>query len=245
MGAMLSFLKKARDADMITIVDTSTHTAHYQKMGFEVYPSSSEAYFDATKYSDISEYLDEHRSLKKNLKRKKKDIEIVVRQGLISQTDQEQLRECVDCSIETSRVNSPSQQFFEDNILETDVYNSEKYLHILIRTDSRIIGFHTFQISGSRMGGVLGGFNRKYSRKSFAYERVMVTSLDHAIKNKIETVQYSLVDNFTKLRLVNALEPCNLYFYSRNPMNRMVFKYTFKYNDIFALYQLENQGLEK
>ena len=115
----------------------------------------------------------------------------------------------------------------------------------MIRIDNRIIGFHTFQVSGSNMGGVLGGFNRYYSRNSFAYERVIVTSLDYAIKNKIKNVQYSLIDNYTKLRLVNSFEPCGLYFYSRNPVNRSVFKYTYKFNDVYELYLLEKKGLLK
>ncbi|KPA14253.1 hypothetical protein MHK_005537 [Candidatus Magnetomorum sp. HK-1] len=158
-----------------------------------------------------------------------------------------QIRECLYCSIEKSRVNTPSQKFFEENIFETEVYNSDKYIHIFIRIDNRIIGFHTFQVSGSNMGGVLGGFNRDLSRKSFAYERVIVASLDYAIKNKIKNVQYSLVDNYTKLRLVDnytklrlvdSLEQCGLYFYSRNPVNRSVFQYTFKFSDVYEPYLL-------
>jgi len=245
MKAILTYLKEEKEADMVTIVDTSINENHYQKAGFDIYPSSSEAYFDATKYTDISEYLNKHRSLKKNLKRKKNVITTEILQGPISKSNLIQIRECLYCSIEESRVNTPSQQFFEDNIFETKVYNSDKYMHIFIRIDNRIIGFHTFHVSGSNMGGVLGGFNRDYSRKSFAYERVIVASLDYAIKNKIKNVQYSLIDNYTKLRLVDSLEQCGLYFYSRNPVNRSVFKYTFTFNDMYELYLLEQQGLLK
>jgi hypothetical protein len=245
MKSILTYLKEEKKADMVTIVDTSIHDNHYQKAGFDIYPSSSEAYFDAAKYTDISEYLNEHRSLKKNLKRKKGIITTEILQGPVSKDNQRQIKECLYCSIKESRVNTPSQQFFEDNIFETDVYNSDKYIHIFIRTDNRIIGFHTFQVSGSNMGGVLGGFNRDYSRKSFAYERVIVASLDYAIKNKIKNVQYSLADNYTKLRLVDSLEPCGLYFYSRNPVNRSVFKYTYKFNDVYELYLLEKKALLK
>ena len=245
MEAILTYLKEEKEADMVTIVDTSINDDHYQKAGFDIYPSSSEAYLDATNYADISEYLNEHRNLKKNLKRKKGGIITEILQGPISKSNQTQIRECLNYSIKESRVNTPSQQFFEDNIFETEVYNSDKYIHIFIRIDNRIIGFHTFQVSGSNMGGVLGGFNRDYSRNSFAYERVIVASLDYAIKNKIKNVQYSLVDNYTKLRLVNSLEPCGLYFYSRNPVNRSVFKYTYKFNDVYELYLLEKRGLLK
>ncbi|MBF0227808.1 MAG: hypothetical protein HQK76_20365 [Desulfobacterales bacterium] len=245
MKAILTYLKDEKEADMITIVDTSRNDNHYQKAGFDKYPSSSEAYFDTTKYTDISEYLNKHKNLKKNLKRKNNVVTTEILKGPISKNKQIQIRECLYCSIEESRVNTPSQQFFEDNIFETEVYNSDKYIHIFICIDNRIIGFHTFLVSGSSMGGVLGGFNRDYSRKTFAYERVIVASLDYAIKNKIKNVQYSLVDNYTKLRLVESLEPCSLYFYSRSPMNRSVFKHTLKYSDLHELYLLEKHGLLK
>ncbi len=245
MKAILTYLKKEKGVDMITIVDTSANETHYQEAGFSIYPSSSEAYFDATKYTVISEYLNEHKSLKKNLKRKRNIVTTEVIRGPISKSDQKQITECLDRSIKESRVNTPSQQFFEDNIFETEVYNSDKYTHIFIRVDDRIVGFHTFQISGKNMGGVLGGFGRNYSRKILPYERIMVASLDYAIKNNIKKVQYSLVDNYTKLRLVNALEPCGLFFYSKNPMNRFVFNKTHKIGDVFKLHLLEKQGLLK
>lgn len=245
MKAMLAYLKNEKEADMVTIVDTSVHDDIYQTEGFVKYPSSSEAWLDATKYKDISEYLGEHRSLRKNLSRRKNAITCEVQQGLMSDTDKEQVKACVECSVEYSRVNTPCQKFFEDNIFETDVFNSNKYLHILVRVSGTIAGFHTFQVSGSDMGGVLGGFNRDHSRKSFAYERVIVASLDYAIRNNIKRVHYSLIDNYTKLRLVSSREPCGLYFYSRNSLNRKVFKLTNKFGDIYRLHLLEEQGAKK
>ena len=91
----------------------------------------------------------------------------------------------------------------------------------------------------------MGGFNREHSRKSFAYERVIVASLDYAIKNNISRVHYSLVDNYTKLRLVDCLEPCGLYFYSKNPLNRKVFKFTNKFGDVYQLHLLEKQSIKQ
>jgi hypothetical protein len=245
MKAILTYLRNEKEADMITIVDTSIHDDIYEVEGFTKYPSSSEAWLDVTKYSDISEYLGEHRSLKKNLSRRKNVVISEIQQGPLSDTDKEQVKACVECSVEYSRVNTPCQEFFEDNIFETDAFNSDKYVHILIRVKGTIVGFHTFQVSGSDMGGVLGGFNRDHSRNSFAYERVIVASLDYAIKNNIKRVHYSLIDNYTKLRLTDSLEPCGLYFYSRNSLNRKVFKLTNKYGDIYQLCLLERQGLNK
>jgi hypothetical protein len=242
MQAILSHLKREREADMIVLIDTSVNDHHYQRAGFSRYPASSESWIDATKYSDISEYLDEHRNLKKNLKRRRGTAITEIQQGPISNIDKDQIKDCLECSIGASRVNTPSQSFFEDNIFESEVFNSNKYLHILIRIDDRIAGFHTFQVSGSNMGGVLGGFDRDYSQKHFVYERVIVASLDYAIENGIDRVNYSLIDNHTKLRLVNTLEPCGLYFYSRNPVNRKVFDLSFTFNDVYRLHLLEKQG---
>jgi hypothetical protein len=243
MDSILAHLKRQKEANMVTILDTSANDHHYQMAGFARYPSSSEAWLDATKYSEVSEYLDEHRSLRRNLSRRKGGATTEIQRGPISDVDRSQIRDCLDCSVENTRINTPCQKFFEDNIFETEVFNSEKYVHILIRVDDRIAGFHTFQVSGSNMGGVLGGFHRRYSRKNFVYERVIVASLDYAIQNQLNHVNYSVIDNYTKLRLVTCREPCGLYFYSRSPLNRRVFDLTFRFNDVHELYLLEKQGL--
>ena len=92
------------------------------------------------------------------------------------------------------------------------------------------------------MGGVLGGFNREHTKGAFAYERVIVASLDYAIKNKFKRVHYSLIDNQTKLRLVDSTQACGLYFFSGNALNRTVFKHSYKYSDINKLCRLELQS---
>ena len=243
MKAILTYLKEKKEADMVSVLDTSINDGHYEMAGFNKFPSSSEAWLDVPKYQNVSEYLNEHRNLKRNLKRSKSDIEKVIQHGPISDIDKGQMKDCVDCSVRESKINTPTQKFFEDNIFETEVFNSGKYIHVCIRVDKVIAGFHIFHVSGSIMGGVLGGFNRKYSKNNFVYERVIVASLDYAIKNKISRVHYSVIDNYTKLRLVDSLEPCGLYFYSSNPLNRNVFKATFKYSDLYNLYLLEKEGL--
>jgi hypothetical protein len=245
MRAILTYLKLEEEADMVTILDTSVNDVHYQKAGFSGYPASSESWLDASRYGDVSEYLDEHRNLKKNLKKRKNIAITEIQRGPISDTDKNQIKGCLDCSVRESRVNTPAQRFFEENIFETEVFNSNRYVHILIRIDERIVGFHVFQVSGSSMGGVLGGFDRDHSRKNFVYERVIIASLDYAIKNGLSRVNYSLIDNFTKLRLMSSLEPCGLYFYSRNPINRKVFGYTFRFSDMYRLHLLEKRGLAK
>jgi hypothetical protein len=242
MDSILTHLKRVKEADMVTILDTSTNDHHYRRAGFAKYPSSSEAWLDATRYSEIAGYLKEHRSLRRNLSRRKGSTKTEIQHGLLSDIDRAQLRDCLDCSVENSRINTPCQKFFEDNIFETEVFESGKYVHILIRVEGRIAGFHTFQVSGSNMGGVLGGFHRTYSRGNFLYERVIVASLDYAIQNQLGRVNYSVIDNHTKLRLVTSLEPCGLYFYSRSALNRRVFSSTFKFNDIHQLYSLERNA---
>lgn len=242
MQAILNHLKNDKKADMISILDTTVNDNNYQISGYNKFPCSSEGSFDAARYNDVSEYLDEHKNLKKNLKRRNDHITTEILRGPISAVDKEQMRRCLDCSIENSRVYTPSQKFIEDTIFETEVFNSDKYIHFLIRVENIIAGFHIFHISGLNMGGILGGFNRDYSHKNYVYERIMTASLDYAIQNKIKRVYYSLIDNYTKLRLVNSLEPAALYFYSRNPVNQFIFKFTYKYNDVNKLSLLEKMN---
>jgi hypothetical protein len=245
MRAILAYLKNEKEADMVIIVDTLIHDDIYQAEEFVKYPCPSEAWLDATKYEDVSDYLNQHRSLKKNLSKRKKSVTSEIQQGPLPETDRAQMKVCIECSAKYSRVSLPFQRFFERNIFQTDVFDSDKYIHILVRADGTIAGFHTFQVCGSNMGGVVGGFNRDYSQKSFAYERVIVASLDYAIRNSIKRVHYSLIDNHTKLRLVNSLEPCGLYFYSRRPLSRKIFSFTNKFGDIHQLFLLEQKDLKE
>jgi hypothetical protein len=239
MAAMLDWLRVQDDADMVTIVDTTSHDHLYQQARFTAYPSSSEAYFDVAKYANISQYLAQHRSLKRNLARRKTRVKTETTVGPLSPADREQMRACVECSAGLSKVNNPCQQFFEDHILDTELFNSDQVLHIRVRVDGHIAGFHTFQICGSHMGGILGGFNRQYTRNNFVYERVIVASLDYGIRSGLDRIHYSLIDNHTKLRLVESREPCGLYFFSRSPLNRKVFDLTYPYSDVYDLCQLE------
>ena len=241
LEAMLRWLKQRDDADMVSIVDTSVHDELYRRVGFTCFPTSSEAYFDVTRYDDIAQYLAGHRSLKKNLARRKNRVRTEIDSGPVSARDREQIRACVVCSARQSRVNNPCQSFFEDHIFDTDVFHSDRYLHIRVRVDGQIAGFHIFQICGQHMGGVLGGFNREHTRNNFVYERIVVASLQYALERGLTQVHYSLVDNHTKQRLVPSREPCGVYFFSGNPMNRKVFELTYKYGDMYDLYLLEQE----
>lgn len=243
MTAILKFLKNEKEADMVTIVDTLMHDGVFKSEGFTRYESSSEASLDVGQYANIEQYLAEHKNLRKNLLRRKITDMAEVRCGLLSAEEITQLKDCVDYSVQVSNVNNPCQQFFESNVFDTEVYTSDRYVHILVRVDGVIAGFHTFQISGINMGGVLGGFNRNFTRNNFIYERVIIASLQYAIANGIRRVHYSLIDNYTKLRLVESREACGFYFYSRNAMNRKVFDLTYRFNDIYKLYKLETSGV--
>ena len=242
MTAMLAFLKKEKGPDMVTVIDTLDHDACYHSAGFTVYESPSEAILDTGKYSATADYLSAHRNLKKNLAKKKITVMADVCRGAVSGEEKRQMKTCVENSVEVSNVNNPCQAFFEKNIFDTEAFTSDDYVHIMVRVDGVIAGFHTYLVSGTSLGGVLGGFNRALSRGHFAYERVIIASLEYAIAHGLHRVNYSLIDNLTKLRLVDTIEPCALYFYSNSGMNRRVFDATYRFNDISNLAKLEKGG---
>lgn len=239
MAAFLAWLGEQVEPDTVVVLDTAVCDPIYERAGFRKYPCPSEAFLDVTRYRDVAEYLAEHRSLRKNLRRAGAAVTTDVGRGPLSRADIEEVRACVDCSVEHSRINTPCQRFFEENIFDTEVFRSDKYLHVLIRVGGTIAGFHTFQVCGSHMGGVLGGFNRAYAHNNSLYERVIVGSLSYAIANGLARVHYSLIDNCTKLRLVESREACGLYFFSRNALSRRLFDLTYRYSDIHALASLE------
>ncbi|MBW2523968.1 MAG: hypothetical protein JRI23_07330 [Deltaproteobacteria bacterium] len=239
MEAILRWLRDRDDADMVSIVDTTVHEDVYRRVGFSRFPTSSEAFFDVGRYDDISQYLAGHRSLKRNLARRKNRVRTEIARGPVSANDREQIRACVACSAGLSKVNNPCQAFFEEHIFDTEVFNAERYTHIRVRVDDHIAGFHIFQTCGTHLGGVLGGFDRAYTRNNFVYERVIVASLQHALEQGLAQVHYSLVDNHTKRRLVPGREPCAVYSFARSPMNRKIFEATYEHSDMYDLFLLE------
>jgi hypothetical protein len=242
MNAMLAYLKNEKEADMVTIIDTLDHDACYRSAGFAVYDSSSEAVLDTEKYPSVADFLSAHKSLKKNLAKKKITHMADVCRGPVSETDRLQMKACVENSVDVSNVNNPCQGFFEKHIFNTEAFTSDDYVHIMVRVDGVIAGFHTYLVSGSSLGGVLGGFNRALSRNHFAYERVIIASLEYALAHGLTRINYSLIDNLTKLRLVDTVEPCALYFYSRSGMNRKVFDATYRFSDVYNLAKLEKSA---
>jgi len=245
MNAMLLYLKNEHDADMVTVVDTLAHDDLFRSHGYTRYPSPSEASLDVARYRNVADYLAEHKNLKKHLSRRKLATMAEITRGPLSPVDIAQIRACVDSSVQVSNVNNPCQTFFETNVFDTEVYRSDKYIHIFVRIDGVIAGFHTFQVSGSEMGGVLGGFNRIYSRNTFMYERVIIASLEYALAHNIRHVHYSLIDNYTKLRLVESREECGLYFFSRHLLNRKVFDLTYQFSDLYKLSLMERAAIGK
>ncbi|MBI5506732.1 MAG: hypothetical protein HY899_18235 [Deltaproteobacteria bacterium] len=242
MQAFLAWLRDQAEADMAIIIDTVACDPIYQREGFRKYACPSEAYLDVTRYRDVSAYLAEHPSLRKNLRRAGGAVITSVRCGPLCGAEIEEARKCVECSVDHSRVNTPGQRFFEENIFTTEVFDSDEYVHVLVRVEDTIAGFHTFQVCGSHMGGVVGGFNRAYSRNNFLYERVILGSLDYALTEGITRVHYSLIDNHTKVRLVESREPCGFYFFSRNPLNRILFDLAYCYSDVHELSLLESHA---
>jgi len=245
MKAMLTYLKNEKEADMVTIIDTLDHDARYRAEGFTAYPSSSEAILDIVKYSGRDEYLAAHRNLKKNLAKKKITVMAEVCRGPVCDEDRRQMKACVRNSVEVSNVNNPCQKFFEEHIFDTEAYRSDDYIHIMVRVEDVIAGFHTFLVSGGSLGGVLGGFNRAFSHNNFAYERVIIASLEYAAAHNLRRINYSLIDNRTKLRFIDTLVPCALYFYARKSLNRKIFSLTYRFNDVHGLAELEKNGKNK
>ena len=242
MRAMLAFLKEEKGADMVTIIDTLDHDALYRGEGFIPHASSSEAVLDPSRFGSLAGYLGAHRNLKKNLARKRLTAFAEVHRGLVGDDDRRGMKDCVACSVGVSNVNNPCQAFFEEHIFDTEAFRSDDYLHVIVRAEGAIAGFHTFLVSGECLGGVLGGFNREVARNQFAYERVILASLEYALAHGLRRVNYSLIDNQTKLRLIDTRVPCSLYFYSRNPLNRKFFKLTYRFNDVHHLAELEKMG---
>ena len=240
LGAIFAYMKAELGAELIMVMDSSARNSLYLDEGFGGYPCPSEAVLELKGYGGLSEYLGEHRSTRKNIP-PKKNVSISFQSGELTPDDLQGISACTYASAVHAKSKMPYGEQYTRCLLESSLYRSSDYLHVIVRVDGVIAGFHSYLPCGTSLGAIAGGFNREASKKSFVYERLIAATVDYAIRNRFERIHYGIVDNQTKQRLMNTFEPNRAYYYIASPVERWMMKITNKHTDIYKLYALEER----
>jgi hypothetical protein len=111
--------------------------------------------------------------------------------------------------------------------------------------DGQIAGFSTRLLCGKSLIGIIGGYNRELSGNAPVYDFMIVTTLDFCIRNGFTRLVYGIVDNHTKARLMDSFRQQKLYFYSRNPLLRLVMRHVYRFMSAHDLHRMDAEARKK
>lgn len=245
--AILSWLREKRDADTVIIFDCAEKSDFYARNSFTCRPFSSDSWLDVPRYKRIDDYLALHKRTRKNLARfkKRKNVEVEILRGEVSEEIMSGIIECLMCSYQNSQGLLPVQDFFNANLVKTALFSSDRFIHFVIRVDGRIAGFSTRLLCGKSLIGIIGGYNRELPDNLPVYDFMIVTTLEYCIRKEYTRLVYGVVDNHTKARLMDSFREQKFYFYARNPFLRLLLKQAYRFLSGHDLHKIDAEAREK
>jgi hypothetical protein len=73
---------------------------------------------------------------------------------------------------------------------------------------------------------------------------MIVTTLDYCIQNRYRRLVYGIVDNYTKARMMDSFREQNFYFYSRNPLMRLLLKQGYRFLSAYELHRIDADSIK-
>jgi hypothetical protein len=244
---ILSWAKGKRDADTVIIFDAAEASEVYERNSFACLPFSSDSWIDVPRYEAIDDYLSLHKPTRKKLARfrRRKNVEVETLRGAVPEETMKGMIACLMCSYRHSKGILPIQEFYNANLLKTALFESDRFIHFVIRVDGQIAGFSTRLFCGESLIGIIGGYNRELPGNLPVYDFMIATTLDFCIRNGYTRLVYGLVDNQTKARLMDSFREQKFYSYSRNPLLRVLMKRAYRLLSGYDLHRIDADARER
>jgi hypothetical protein len=152
---------------------------------------------------------------------------------------------CLACSYRHTKGVLPIQEFFNSNLLRTALFESDRFIHFVIRVDGEIAGFSTRLLCGRNLIGIIGGYNRELPGNLPVYDFMIATTLEFCLQNQYERLVFGLVDNHTKARMMDCFREQRFYFYARNPLLRLLLKRAYRLLSVHDLHRIDAEARER
>ena len=245
--AILSWAREKLDADTVIIFDAAEASKLYARNSFACLPFSSDSWIDVPRYEGVDDYLSLHKPTRKKLARfrRRRNVEVETLRGAVPEETMKGMIACLMCSYRHSKGILPIQEFYNANLLKTALFESDRFIHFVIRVDGEIAGFSTRLLCGKSVIGIIGGYNRELPGKMPVYDLMIATTLDFCIRNGYTRLVYGLVDNHTKARLMDSFREQKFYSYSRNPLLGLLMKRAYRLLSGYDLHRIDAEARER
>lgn len=137
-------------------------------------------------------------------------------QGALEPGDLARVLHCIAQSIGTAPMRAPFQENYVNMVRWASTSGSRAIIHLLARLEGRVVGYHSYLKSGTRLQCLSGGFDRTRQSNYHAYENILLETMRYAEAHGLRQVAFGPVSNPSKAALMPRSVPFVIRFYSRH-----------------------------
>jgi hypothetical protein len=233
---MISYLKKK---NLFTIISDYSENSDLYKKACEL-PALPHAFVDCNSMVSIQDYTENF----KNIKRK---IRVFKNKGgsynLISQNLNNQqinaLEKCFLSTAEKSVFYLPYQDLYLKAAINTSKTKIENVYYFIATLNGEFIGYQSAIKTGNNLNALHGAFDRNRKTNFHAYDILFVKMTEFAIENGLDTIDFGMVINLTKKKMINRSREMSYFVLSKYSTIQKAFSYFLKSTKIQSNEQLK------
>ena len=182
--------------------------------GYVAAPLFDHGLLDLRAMGDIDDWLGVHRNMRRKVaKFRNKGGTAEVVHGPLDPASAQAILRCLG-SLRTW-VTTPFQDIYGDMVARATVLDSPRLLHVLMRLDGEITGYHSFAESDTALHALSGAFDRERHSNFHAYENMIIETARYCLEHGKTHVEFGPVLNDTKRALMNDFTRSHVRIYSR------------------------------
>jgi len=204
----------ARNSLLTIIYDFDDNSKLYPSSS--VLPSLPHALIDTSEMKELSDYLLDHKNIKKKIRvfqNKGGSFELV--KGRLQVKDMEGLKKCFVATSEQSVFYLPYQDLYLNSAINISQIELNNVYYFVARFNGEFLGYQAAIKTGRFLNALHGAFDRTRQTTFHAYDILFVKMTEFALDNDLELIDFGSVLNITKQRMVNQTRDMSYYILSR------------------------------
>ena len=242
LGEMITYLK--RKVLLTIITDYTTNSSQYTEA--TELPSLPHALIDTSSMINIEDYINGHKNIKRKIRKLTKlGGTIEIKSCPLELKEIERIKSCFLSTTQNSVFYLPYQDLYLQSALKVSNTQLNGVYYFIVKMNNEIIGYQAAIKSGKNLNALHGAFDRKRSSNHHAYDVLFVKMTEFALENNLSLIDYGLVLNVTKQRMVNKTLAMSYFIMSKFLIVQWIFNAFLKLTRIQGQDQLKYRNTGK
>ena len=167
-------------------------------------PALPHALISTSEITSVADYTSAHKNIRRKIARFEKaggTFETIHRK--LDKKDIESLRNCFTETAKKSSLYLPYQDLYLQAAIHIGQKVCDGVYYFVVRMNGEFIGYQAALKCDTFLNGLHGAFDRSRTTTHHAYDILFVKMVEFAIMNKIAMIDYGVVLNDTKSKMVN------------------------------------------